>query len=99
MDVFQKFYVQLVQTLPMNDAIFIAQLFSCNLFPGNLMEEIRAKPTAADKTTHFLDYGIKPGLRNGNRKLFEDLLLVMNESDNPVIIQLAKEINGKCCNV
>ena len=61
MDVFQKFYVQLVQTLPMNDAIFIAQLFSCNLFPGNLMEEVHAKPTAAEKTAHFLDYGIKPG--------------------------------------
>jgi len=94
-DVFKEFYLQLVKALPMDDVEFTSQLYSRNLLPGNLKEQVDAKPTRADKAAYFLDYGIEPGLNIDDRTLFYDLLLVMNESNNRVTIQLAKKISGK----
>ena len=95
MDVFQNHYVQLVQTLPISDAIFISHLYSSKLLPGDLKDQVKAKQTNSEKASHFLDNGIKPGLSQGDRKPFQDLVLVMNKIDNHVIIKLAKEISGK----
>jgi len=95
MDVFDKCYYQLVETLPMRDAGFISQLYSRKLFPKNLKEEVDAKPTRAEKAAYLLDHGIKPGVRKDFMIPFQELLSVVNESNNRKIEQLAIEISGK----
>jgi len=76
-DVFREFYSKLVQMLPMDDAYFIASLYSNNLLPGNLKDEVKSKPTRADKVSHFLDKMIEPSIKSGIDTTFYGLLKVM----------------------
>ena len=54
-EVFQQFFVKLIKILPMDDPLFTAELFTCDLLPGNLKQKIEAKETRVDKATCFLD--------------------------------------------
>ena len=67
-----KYYADLVELLPMNDAKFRAKLYSAGLFHGNLWDEVLSKPTAADKAEHFLHNGIK-----NDTDSFSKLLTIM----------------------
>ena len=40
-EVFQHFYSKLVKTLPMDDAVFTAELFSNDLLPGDLKNQLK----------------------------------------------------------
>ena len=68
-DIIQRYYADLVAILPMNDVKFITWLYSDDLLPGNLKEEIQSKPTAADKADHFLHHGIKNDIESFNKLL------------------------------
>ena len=94
-DVFRYFYVQLVKKLPMDDAIFTAQLFSHDLLPGDAKEQVEAKATRADKTTYFLDHMIKPSLANTFVGSFNKLLKVMEDSEYEDVKELAKLITTR----
>ena len=48
-EVFQQFYSKLVKTLPMDDVVFTAELFSNDLLPGDLKSQIKSEKTSADK--------------------------------------------------
>ena len=89
-EVFQHFYVQLVKKLPMHDSIFIAQLFSRDLLPGDSKDQIQSKATRADKTMYFLDHLIKPSLSNTFAGSFNKLLKVMEDSEYDEVNELAK---------
>ena len=39
-EVFKEFYSKLVKTLPMNDALFIAELYSRDLLPDDVIEHV-----------------------------------------------------------
>ena len=71
--VFQKFYSKLVKTLPMNDVIFIAELYSRDLLSNDLKEHIESLSTSARKASYFLDHVIKPSVTSS----FDKLLNVM----------------------
>ena len=86
----KKFYSQLVKMLPMDDAYFRSMLYSADLLPGNLKDEIQSKPTCADKAEHFLDKGVKNHATN-----FIKLLEVLEQSQNDNLIELAKQIRNK----
>ena len=75
--IIRKYYADLVEYLPMNDVKFRARLYSADLLPGNLKEEIQSKLTAAEKAEHFIDYGIKNDTEN-----FDKLLTIMEDDDN-----------------
>ena len=84
-----KYYADLVELLPMNDAKFRARLYSAGLFHGNLWDEVQSKPTAADKAEHFLHYGIK-----NDTDSFSKLLTIMGGySDH--LKKLAEMIYGE----
>jgi len=85
-DIIRKYNVELVGSLPMDDAVFRAKLGSAGLFPGNLKEEIKSKPTVADKAEHFLDHGIKD-----DTECFNKLLTVMDGDDR--VKELAEKIH------
>ena len=90
--VFQRFYAKLVKTLPMDDALFIAELFSANLLPGNIKNQVKSMNTKADKATHFLDHVIQPSVASGVGKSFDDLIEIMADSEYDGVKELAKLI-------
>ena len=94
--IFQKFYPKLVKTLPMNDPIFMAELYARNLLPHNLKEHIESLPTSANKSSYFLDHVIKPSVSSGDASSeasrFDELLNVMEDSEYQGVKELAKLI-------
>ena len=89
---FQQFYSKLVRTLPMNDAIFRADLYSCGLLPGDLKEHIESLVTSATKASHLLDHVIKPSIMNGDGRKFDELISIMKDSDHQGVKELALSI-------
>ena len=89
-DIIRKYYVDLIKGLPMNDVIFIAELYSAGLLPGNLKEEVQSKPTTADKADHFLQHGIK-----NDTESFNKLLAVMELYNSDHLRKLAEMLHGK----
>ncbi|XP_065896401.1 uncharacterized protein [Dysidea avara] len=93
--VIKNFTEKLTKALPLDDAVFRSKLDDAGLFYGDLKEEVKAKPTAAQKAEHFLDHGIKSDADNIRR-----LLKVMEEFNNSSVKSLAREIKvdiDKCC--
>ena len=87
----KQFYPELVTTLPMDDPYFRTMLFSADLLPGNLKEEVKSKPTRAEKAEHFLDQRI-----NNNATNFIKLLEVMEKcKDDNNLINLARKIRNE----
>ena len=85
LDVYNRFNINLVRKLPMDDAYFLANLTSERLFCGNLRQEVNAKSTSGDKASHFLDKAIRPSLDDPDDtdlNPFFKLLRVMERHDN-----------------
>ena len=78
---FQQFYSKLVKTLPMNDVIFIAELYSRDLFPDDVKEHVESLATSPQKASYFLDHVIKPSVTSGVGRSFDKLLNVMEDGD------------------
>ena len=91
-EVFKKFYVELVTILPVDDTMFLAKLFSCDLLPGNLMNQVMAKETRADKAMCFLNGKINCDISIGDFTSFNKLLHAMKESGNDSMRVLAMKI-------
>ena len=94
-EVFKQFYHKLVTTLPMNDVTFTAHLFSDDLLPGNLNDQLKSLATASDKAAHFLDCVIKPAVTIGVDRSFNELLNVMEDSEYSNVKELAQQIRSK----
>ena len=92
-EVFQQFYSKLVETLPMDDAVFIAKLFSNDLLPGDLKNQLKLlHRTSADKAVLFLDSVIEPSVTSDGGSSFDKLLNVMEDSEYQHVKELAKQI-------
>ena len=91
-DVFKQFYIKLIKTLPMDDSLFVAELFACGLLPGDLKHQIEAKKTLIDKATCFLDNKISRDISIDNSTSLNKLLTVMEQSDSDSLKDLAKQI-------
>ena len=93
--VFQQFYSKLVKTLPMDDAVFTAELFSNDLLPGDLKNQLKlVHRTSADKAVLFLDSVIEPTVTSDGGSSFAKLLYVMEDSEYQHVKELAKEISS-----
>ena len=92
-EVYKQFNPKLVQSLPLKDPLFNAQLTQKNLFYGNLREKVMSPAfTRADAATHFLYNAIERSLDIGDRVPFDSLLQVMENFDNLTLNKLAREI-------
>ena len=91
--VFQQYYVQLVELLPMKNDIFIAMLYKNNLLPGNLKEVMDSSHTSTSRASRFLDDVIKPNLRHDDRTRFDALLAVMKSCDDDALKKLSETIS------
>ena len=76
----------------MNDATFIAQLFSVHLLPGNIKNQLKSMRTRAEKAMHLLDYVIQPSVMTGIGSSFNDLIKVMENGECDGLKELAKLI-------
>ena len=90
--VYERFYPDLLKSLPITNPLFYEDLESSNLFFGNLSDEIKTKDTEAKKTKHFLKNAIDHSLKNDNTEPFTSLVEVMKNFDNEDCKGLAKEI-------
>ena len=94
--VYEHYYPKLIKTLPMEDVIFIAQLFVKDFLPGDTEEAIKAEKTRARKAAFFLDKTITPTFSyDGSSPMFLNLLNVMMDADYMSLTSLAKEIESK----
>ena len=59
----------------MNDALFIAKLYSCDLLPDDIKEYVQSLPTNANKAMYFLDHVIKPSVTSGVGSSFDKSLM------------------------
>ena len=92
--VFQQFYSKLVETLPMDDSVFVAKLFSNDL-PGDLKNQLKlVHRTSADKAVFFLDSVIEPSVTSDGGSSFDKLLHVMEDSEYQHVQELAKQIRS-----
>ena len=92
-EVLKKHYSKLVKALPMNDAIFVAELYSCDLLPGDLRDQLNLPHrTSADKATLFLNNVIEPSVTSSVGSSFDKLLTVMEDCDHESVKELAKLI-------
>ena len=93
-EVFKQFFAKLAKSLPMDDPIFVAELFLRDLLPGDHYDQVESRSTRADKAVYFLNHVIKPALTSDVGS-FNELLNVMEDSDYPNIKELAVQIRSK----
>lgn len=87
-DVIRKFYVRLLQELPLSDASFVAMVKKANLFPKNSYARMQAKKTNDEKVNYFLRRVVLPGAD----VYLPQLLQVMEKSSHLNVSSLAKDI-------
>ena len=75
-DAVQKFRVQLLQELPLDDPVFFAMVERAGLFPLDTNRRTKAEKTRGLKVDYFLDHVVEPGAVYYLSKLLE----VMRES-------------------
>jgi len=92
-EVFLEFYAKLVKTLPMDDDIFVAELYSAKLLPGDAKAQVKSKSTRAMKAAYFLDDVIEPSL-SITFGSFDKFLKVMENNDYHGVKELAKSIRS-----
>ena len=93
--VFRTFYAKLLKVLPMKTIVI--EFYSRNLLPGDHKANIEALDTQKQKAEYFLDYVIKPGIEVGYTGQFDEMLKVMEISDDPAVKFVVGEIKG-CSN-
>ena len=91
-DVFKRFYSELTEVLPMVITTLVTRLYSDKLLSDNHKGCIDSLATGKEKTEYFLDKVIKPGLVIKYTRLFDEMLRVMESSDDPTVNYLVKEI-------
>ena len=91
-EAYERFYPDLLKSLPMADTNFYVELEMKILSFGDIAKEVRTKDTEAQKAAHFLRSLIDHSLQNENIEPFTNLLEVMENFDSEECKILAKEI-------
>ena len=84
-EVFKKFYSKLIKVVPMIINDVVTKLYSDQLLSGNHKDCIDSLATGKEKTEYLLDKVIKPGIEIDYTKLFDEMLRVMESSDDPTV--------------
>ena len=75
---------------------FIEQLHTSQFLCGDAKDRIMKRVTRDEKASFFLDYYVTRGfIGDHNNPLFENLLWLMERSDDMVLKSLAEEIANK----
>ena len=94
MDAFRKFYPSLQEILPVD--VLTTQFFAKGLLSNAHKEKLdglsATRAINKEKAKVFLDEVIAPGLRIGYMQQFDEMLVIMTNSDEPPVKFLASEI-------
>ena len=92
-EAYEKFYPDLVKSLPMKDPDFCTELEKSNLLFGDLSVEVKAKDTEVKMAAHFLQNTLDHPVKiENNTEPFANLLEVMEKFDDVDCKSLAEEI-------
>ena len=94
-EIYQQFYEQFVQVLPMCNTGFVEKLSEHGLFSEDTQVAAQSESTQVGKTLLFLDNVIRPGIMIGNDKNFNKLLIVMENCEFANVKVLASQIRNK----
>lgn len=87
---FKEFYPKLLEVLPTSH--LISQFYSRNLLSDDHKCKLDALTNEKERAEYFLDKVIKPGLQIDYTKQFDEMLLIMQSSDDPLVKYLADEV-------
>ena len=93
-EVLKQFFAKLAKSLPMDDPLFVAELFTHDLLPGDHYDQTESRLTRADKAVYFLNHVIKPAVVSDARS-FNELLKVMEDSEYCYVKELVHQIRSK----
>ena len=93
-ELFKHYYTVLVYSLPIKDTEFIDKLLEHDLLSGDQKLTMESFTEHNERSSHFLNNIIKPGLAVGNHKCFFDLLAIMKSSKHDNVKELANEIEN-----
>ena len=92
MKVLQKFYMELITILPMDDTMFLAKMYSRQILNHELKSSIQAISTQEDKAVFFLDHVIAPSVSMDHNEHLDALLNCMEEVEDLAVTTLAQRI-------
>ena len=92
--VFKEFYPKLLVILPVD--CVINHLFSKKLLSIAHKRKLKEIPIASDRAKYFLDEVIGRGLEVDYMPQFDEMLLVMTNSDDPPVKFVADEMMKSC---
>lgn len=90
--VYKDHYAHLVKMLPMDDPIFIAELYSCDVLADYDKELILSRSTRADRALVFLDNTIQPSVHRNDDEKLHRLLKCMEKHEFMEVKKLAWRI-------
>ena len=94
MDTFKTFYPSLQEILPVD--VLTTQFFAKGLLSSTRKEKLdglaAARATHKEKAKFFLDEVIAPGLKIGYMQQFDEMLVIMANTDEPPVKYLANVI-------
>ena len=95
LELFEHYYQALIFLLPMKDDNFMEELCKHDLLTEDVKHELEKLSERRSITSYFLDNVIRAGLAVGDKKCFDNLLTVMNNSKYDHVKDLAKQIESE----
>ena len=89
-DAFKGFYPKLLEIIPISH--LITQFYSRTLLSDDHKGKLDAMGTDKEKAEYFLDKVIRRGLQIDYTEQFDEMLSIMQNSDDPPVKYLADEV-------
>ena len=96
---YEKYFSNLVEVLPMDDVTFKAKLSKNNILPNGVDAHIESLPTVSEKADYFLKRVIKPSITISQTKEFNNLIATMKECGYAHVERLASEMKSEIIKV
>ena len=94
-DAFTEYYSNLLEVLPMN--LLVSTLYSKKLLSEDHKRTIDSSSTQIEKSKYLLDNVINPSLKIDYTELFDEMLMIMEKSDDPTVKHLVGKIRMSMC--
>ena len=89
-DIFKEFYPQLLEVLPVD--CLISQFISKKLLSSAHKGKLQEMSTNSGRKKYFLDKVIEPGVKIRYKDQFDEMLALMEKSDDPPVKFLADKM-------
>ena len=91
---YEKYFSNLVEVLPMDDVTFKAQLSNNHILPDGVDAHIKSISTVTEKADYFLRRVIKPSINISQTQEFNNLIATMKECGYAHVERLASDMKS-----